>query len=111
MRLNWQPCADALDSLEVRTATLETTQFSTTTKLRGQVIVAATAGGFGGKRIIDPTGGVTGTNQPNATLIYRAALDLNTSFRGHRLAQDAYSTLAVTAAPTTPQWIARAKLW
>lgn len=71
-----------IESLEVRTATLETTQFSTTTKLRGQVIFAATAGGFRGDRIVDPTNTVISRKQPNATFIYRAALDLNTSFRG-----------------------------
>ena len=71
-----------IDPLEARAAELEANQFSTTTKLTGQVIFAPNAGGFNGERIIDSTGAEISDNQPNATFVYRAALDLNTSFSG-----------------------------
>ncbi|PAX52565.1 S-layer protein [Brunnivagina elsteri CCALA 953] len=70
-----------VDTLEAKTAELEANQFSTTTKLQGQVIISANAGGFSEDRIIDATGRVR-TQQPNATLVYRAGIDLNTSFSG-----------------------------
>ncbi|HAJ58431.1 MAG TPA: S-layer protein [Cyanobacteria bacterium UBA8543] len=79
-----------VDGLEARTDKLEVNQFSTTTKLTGQVIFALTGGGFSGdslrdssaSRIIDVTGREIATKNPNTTFIYRAALDLNTSFSG-----------------------------
>lgn len=74
-----------VEALEVRTATLEKQQFSTTTRLVGQVVVAASAGGFSGDHILDPKGRTVTTNDPNATIIYRAFFDLNTSFTGKDL--------------------------
>jgi porin len=74
-----------VDALEARTAKLEATQFSTTTKLTGQAIFAVNAGGFDGERIIAPRGAVVSSDQPNPTVIYRASLDLNTSFSGNDL--------------------------
>ncbi len=71
-----------VDTLEARAAELEANQFSTTTRLLGQVIVAPNAGGFSGNRIIDPTGAEIANEDPNATIVYRAALDFNTSFNG-----------------------------
>jgi BMFP domain-containing protein YqiC len=71
-----------VDALEAKTAELEANQFSTTTKLLGQIIIGANAGGFDGERIIDPRGQVLATDNPNPTLLYRASLDLNTSFFG-----------------------------
>jgi porin len=71
-----------VDALETRTAELEANQFSTTTKLTGQAIFAVNAGGFDGERIIAPRGAVVSEDQPNPTVIYRASLDLNTSFSG-----------------------------
>ncbi|HIK03267.1 MAG TPA: carbohydrate porin [Trichormus sp. M33_DOE_039] len=71
-----------VDSLEDRTAILEANQFSTTTKLQGQAIFAFNVGGFDGDRIIAPRGRTITDNNPNATFIYRASLDLNTSFYG-----------------------------
>ena len=71
-----------LDNLEARAAQLEANQFSTTTKLTGQVIFAPNAGGFSGKRIVDSTGAEVTNHQPSATFIDRASLDLNTSFFG-----------------------------
>ena len=71
-----------MDSLEVRTVTLEKQQFSTTTKLRGFVIMAANAGRFEGDRITDISGNEITSSQPNATVLYRASLFLDTSFNG-----------------------------
>lgn len=71
-----------VDGLEARTATLESQQFSTTTKLRGFVIMAANAGGFEGDRIVDIGGNEITNSQPNATVLYRASLFLDTSFNG-----------------------------
>ena len=71
-----------VDTLENRTAQLEANQFSTTTKLAGQVIFAANGGEFDGDRIIAPRGATVTEDDPNVTAIYRASLDLNTSFQG-----------------------------
>ncbi|MDX2243400.1 MAG: iron uptake porin [Leptolyngbyaceae cyanobacterium bins.302] len=71
-----------LETLETRTATLETQQFSTTTKLTGQVLFSGNGGGFAGNQIIDPAGRVLANQALNPTVLYRVALDLNTSFTG-----------------------------
>jgi porin len=83
-----------VDTLEAHTAELTANQFSTTTKLRGQIIMSVNAGGFSGSRIIvpgPPAGNSPGTpnlggnpiaSQPNATVLYRAGIDLDTSFHG-----------------------------
>ncbi|NJL78635.1 MAG: iron uptake porin [Richelia sp. SL_2_1] len=73
-----------VDTLEARSAELEASQFSTTTKLRGQVIISANAGGINGDRIIDATGRQI-TNDPNATMVFRAGIDLDTSFNQNDL--------------------------
>lgn len=74
--------SNRVDNLEATTAELEANQFSTTTKLIGQAIFAVNWGSFSGDRIIAPTGAVVATEDPNATFIYRASVDLNTSFYG-----------------------------
>lgn len=71
-----------VDGLEARNAQLEANQFSTTTKLTGQIIFAANAGSFRGDRIIDPRGVELANDNPNATVLYRSVLDFNTSFSG-----------------------------
>jgi porin len=71
-----------LDTLEAQTAQIEANQFSTTTKLTGQVIMAVNTGGFNGDSIVSPTGQEIASFDPNATVLYRVALDLNTSFFG-----------------------------
>ncbi|MDJ0596195.1 MAG: iron uptake porin [Pleurocapsa sp. MO_226.B13] len=72
-----------VEQLEGRTASLEDNQFSTTTKLRGQVIMSANVGGFDGDRIIDPSGRQELANSdPEVTFLYRAGLDFTTSFVG-----------------------------
>lgn len=71
-----------IDTLETRTAQIEALQFSTTTKLTGQAIIAVNSGGFTGERIISPTGEEIANSDPNTTVLYRFALDLDTSFSG-----------------------------
>ncbi len=71
-----------IDNFEVRVAELDANQFSATTKLTGQTIVAVNGGGFGGDQILDPTGREIADDNPNTTLLYRAALDFDTSFFG-----------------------------
>lgn len=71
-----------VETLEARTATLEAQQFSTTTRLNGQVLFSVNGGGFSGERIIDPAGRVLADQDLNPTVLYRVALDLNTSFTG-----------------------------
>ncbi|APB34692.1 carbohydrate-selective porin OprB [Gloeomargarita lithophora Alchichica-D10] len=75
-----------VDTLEARTATLEAQQFSTTTKLSGQVILAA-QGAFGGNQAV-PKGvpqGAFGNIQDATTFGYRVNLNFNTSFTGKDL--------------------------
>lgn len=71
-----------LSDLEEQVTVLEEQQFSTTTQLNGQVIFAVNAGGFEGDRIIDPKGVVLAEEDPQATFLFRAAFDFDTSFRG-----------------------------
>ena len=71
-----------VDNLEANTAKVEANQFSTTTKLTGLVVAAVTGGGFNGDRIIDPTGREIANQNPSTTVIFRASLNLNTTFSG-----------------------------
>ena len=73
---------ERIDTLESRAAILKAQQFSPTTQLRGQVIMAANVGDFTGDHIVDAQGRVITEEQPNPTALYRVALDLNTSFTG-----------------------------
>jgi hypothetical protein len=83
-----------VDALETKTATLEAQQFSTTTKLSGQAIVALTGGfsnngtffgsntdGSGNGR----TAGSIDSGSFNTTVNARVRLDFNTSFTGNDL--------------------------
>jgi BMFP domain-containing protein YqiC len=72
---------ERIDVLETRNAEVEANQFSTTTKLTGQVVMAVNAGEFAGEKIIAPRGAVISENDPNPTFIYRSSLDLNSSFQ------------------------------
>ncbi|WP_414575433.1 iron uptake porin [Anabaena sp. CCY 9402-a] len=65
-----------VDALEARTAELEANQFSTTTKLQGQV-VAVVSDVLSGDRVNDAE-----ITDKNTTLAYRARLELVTSFTG-----------------------------
>lgn len=71
-----------LDSLEARSAALQENEFSTTTKLAGQVIFAINGGGFSGDSLRDPTGTEIANNNPVTTLLYQTQLDFDTSFSG-----------------------------
>jgi Carbohydrate-selective porin, OprB family/S-layer homology domain len=67
-----------VDAVEARTNTLERQQFSTTTKLQGEVVMAASSVLSGDN--------ANGTNaERNSTLGYRVRLNLNTSFTGRDL--------------------------
>ncbi len=61
-----------VDAVEASAAELEANQFSTTTKLNGEVIVGA----------IGATGGADDSDDPNIILTNRVRLNLNTSFTG-----------------------------
>ncbi len=69
-----------VDALEARTAELEANQFSTTTKLQGEVIIAAVAAAGGDKKGVTRNG-----KDANAILVNRVRLNLNTSFSGKDL--------------------------
>ena len=71
-----------INELENQSNFLEANQFSTTTKLATFVVVGATAGGFEGDNIVGVTGEEITADDPNATLLYRTTLTLNTSFDG-----------------------------
>ncbi|SRR5579883_2651381 len=64
-----------VDTLEARTAQLESQQFSTTTKLNGEAIIAAVGAG----------GGARNSSDPNAIIVDRVRLNLTTSFTGKDL--------------------------
>ncbi|MBD2210104.1 carbohydrate porin [Nostoc linckia FACHB-104] len=64
-----------VDALETRTAELEANQFSTTTKLNGEAIIAA----------VGASGGAPGRSDPNIMLVNRVRLNLTTSFTGKDL--------------------------
>ncbi len=73
-----------VDGLEARTKTLEAQQFSTTTKLQGEVVMATQYGD-----VIGGGSAANGNVQPNsrATAIARVRLNFNTSFTGSDLLQ------------------------
>ncbi|MBN3962736.1 iron uptake porin [Nostoc sp. NMS8] len=61
-----------VDAVEERAAKLEANQFSTTTKLNGEAIIAG----------IGATGGAPNQSDPNFMLVNRVRLNLTTSFTG-----------------------------
>ncbi len=75
-----------VDALDRKTAKLEAQQFSTTTKLTGQAIVAVSASGSGTDDLLNSTGVLTGTSgKANTTIVSRVNLNFNTSFTGEDL--------------------------
>ncbi|WP_375514548.1 iron uptake porin [uncultured Nostoc sp.] len=64
-----------VDAVEARTAELEANQFSTTTKLNGEVIIAG----------VGASGGAPNQSDPNIILVNRVRLNLTTSFTGKDL--------------------------
>ncbi len=71
-----------VDNLERQITNLTDQQFSTTTKLSGQVIFALNAGGFTGEQIVAPNGNLITDSQPQATTLYRVGIDFDASFTG-----------------------------
>ncbi|WP_055076081.1 iron uptake porin [Pseudanabaena sp. 'Roaring Creek'] len=81
-----------VDALDAKTAKLEAQQFSTTTKLTGEVIFSATAGSGGANNV-----------SSNVTLGNRTRLVLNTSFTGKDLLRtrlEASNNLAAASSTT-----------
>jgi hypothetical protein len=79
-----------VDALDARTAELEANQFSTTTKLGGEVIFA----------VSDTYGDAVGTDDNDRTVAnfgYRVRLNLNTSFTGKDLLRTRLQALNVAA--------------
>jgi hypothetical protein len=79
-----------VDGLEARTKTLEAQQFSTTTKLQGEVVMAVQYGDVTGsgsitRRNLGAFGDVY--NNSRATALARVRLNFNTSFTGSDLLQ------------------------
>ncbi|MBD2729611.1 iron uptake porin [Nostoc sp. FACHB-892] len=73
---------ERVHGLAARTAELEANKFSTTTTLSGIVVFGVTGGDYSGDHIVDVTGREIATIDPNPTFLYRATLDLTTSFNG-----------------------------
>ncbi|MGI0491885.1 iron uptake porin [Alkalinema pantanalense CENA528] len=76
-----------VDALEAKTATLEKQQFSTTTKLSGEVVVGRGNVMFGESTGLDALGVAVPGVEPsrNSVVGYRARLNLDTSFTGKDL--------------------------
>ena len=75
-----------VDALDSKTAKLEAQQFSTTTKLEGQVITAVSASGSGSDFLLTPNGTLTtNSGKANPTVMSRVRLNFNTSFTGEDL--------------------------
>ncbi|URR34946.1 iron uptake porin [Thermosynechococcus sp. HN-54] len=84
-----------VDNLEARTAALEATQFSTTTKLTGTAVMSVQYGGrpSSPNLSVSPAGILTpASGRTNPTVIAGVILNLNTSFTGTDLLQTSLST-------------------
>ena len=80
-----------VDTLDAKTAKLEAQQFSTTTKLTGQVIAAVSAGSSGTDFLLDSTGApTTNAGKVNATVISRVRLNFKKAFKNARAHQNRY---------------------
>jgi hypothetical protein len=71
-----------VDGLESRVATVEAQQFSTTTKLQGEAVLAVQYGD-----VTNPSRAALGTGTPRASALSRVRLNFNTSFSGDDLLQ------------------------
>jgi hypothetical protein len=76
-----------VDGLEARTATLEAQQFSTTTKLQGEVVMAVQYGTRLDTRASDDGPLGRGPSNSRASALARVRLNFNTSFTGKDLLQ------------------------
>jgi hypothetical protein len=77
-----------VDALEAKTSKLEAQQFSTTTKLNGEVIFAVAAASDGNANNVTVINGVAvpiPNNRSNTVFGYRARLNFDTSFTGKDL--------------------------
>jgi hypothetical protein len=74
-----------VDALDAKTAKLEAQQFSTTTKLRGEAIMALAAASDGVATPPLGSGGAAGVDRTNTTFSYRVRLNFDTSFTGKDL--------------------------
>ena len=82
-----------VDALEAHTSELSANQFSTTTKLTGEVILAVTGGSSGNSGIrnsnttpgVSPSGDLNQRGDANPTVVARARINLSTSFTGKDL--------------------------
>jgi len=77
--------SERVSALELQSDQLAAQQFSPTTKLSGQVVMAIDTGTYTGTTLLDPTGTAIANPNPNATVIYRVSLDLDSSFTGSDL--------------------------
>ncbi len=70
-----------VDNLDAKTATLEAQQFSTTTKLTGQAVIAFSGGGSGNSDLLLSNGALSGNSgSAGTTAVSRVRLELNTTF-------------------------------
>ena len=76
-----------VDALEARTDVLEDQQFSTTTKLQGEVVMAAQFGDTLENTASAPFSGVGEPGESRASVLSRVRLNFNTSFSGNDLLQ------------------------
>lgn len=79
--------AQQIDELEVRSQQIEAQQVSPVIRLNGQLIMAATAGNYGGDQIVAPLGALVTDQSPDAFFLNRVALLFNASFTGEDLLQ------------------------
>ncbi|MBW4554078.1 MAG: iron uptake porin [Aphanocapsa sp. GSE-SYN-MK-11-07L] len=76
-----------VDGLEARTAQLEATQFSTTTKLQGTAVMSFQAGAVNGRYVDSNDLTLRSGDRFNPTVIAAVLLSFNTSFSGDDLLQ------------------------
>jgi len=81
-----------VDNLEARTAALEATQFSTTTKLSGLVTISGQYGGATAGPVTNVVGAPGPIGSLNPTVIAGVILSLNTSFTGADLLETSLAT-------------------
>ncbi len=81
-----------VDNLEARTAALEATQFSTTTKLQGLAVISGVYGGATSGPVAPVVGAPGAVGSLNPTVVAGVLLSLNTSFTGSDLLQTTLST-------------------
>ena len=88
-----------IDAVEARTSKIEKQQFSTTTKLQGEVVVGVTGVAAGGNFINTATGNVDRVSK-NTIVGDRVRLALNTSFTGQDLLFTRLQAANLTPLPT-----------